>query len=107
MVLAVNILSFKKTYVIIAKTKLETPKPTSFEVHSSPVSATTFLIAYQKHIPMGIAKNTFVNIGLFSKDFQTNCELNWNQAITLPIKKNSTPIYKPLLNVNSTNKKAC
>ncbi len=33
-VLAVNILSLKKIYVIIAKTKLDTPKPMSFEDHS-------------------------------------------------------------------------
>ena len=91
-VLAVNMLSFKKTYVIIAKTKLDTPKPMSFDVHSSPVSATIFLIAYQKHIPIGVAKNTFVNTGLSSNASQTNCELNWNQAIMLPTKKNKTPM---------------
>ena len=53
-VLAVNMLSFKKTYVIIAKTKLDT--------------------------------------GLSSNASQTNCELNWNQAIILPTKKNKTPM---------------
>ena len=65
-------LSLRKAYVIIAKTTFETPKPISFEDHSVPVESTTFLIAYQKHKPMGIAKSTLEVIGLFFHQLHTN-----------------------------------
>lgn len=65
-------LSLSKAYVSMANTKLETPKPTNFEVHNSPLAATICLTAYQKHIPIGIAKITFDKIGLFCQYDHTN-----------------------------------
>jgi len=75
-VLAVKMLSFIKTYVITAKTIFETPNPKSFDAHSSPVEATIFLMASQKHIPIGTANKKLDNIILSFHQPQTNCELN-------------------------------
>tara|TARA_Y100000590_G_scaffold444245_1_gene574769 strand:+ start:504 stop:764 length:261 start_codon:yes stop_codon:yes gene_type:complete len=75
-VFGTNMLSFKRKYVSTAKITLETPKPISFEVHKRPVSSTIYLMAYQKHKPIGMAKMKFDNIGLSFHQSQTNCELN-------------------------------
>ena len=106
-VLAVNMLSFKKTYVIIAKTKLETPKPISLDAHNSPVVATIFFTAYQKHKPIGIANIRLATIGLFFHHSQVNCELNWNQAKIFPTKKYKIPNVVLPFNVNSQSKRVC
>tara|TARA_R100001079_G_scaffold98994_1_gene63027 strand:+ start:358 stop:612 length:255 start_codon:yes stop_codon:yes gene_type:complete len=71
-VLAVNMDSFKKTYVNIAKIKFDTPKPISFDAQSSPVDSTIFFTAYQKHIPIGTANIKFATIGLSFHQSQTN-----------------------------------
>jgi len=71
-VLAVNMLSFKRAYVSIAKITFDTPNPTSFDVQSCPVSSTIYLIAYQKQIPIGIAKIALAKIDLSFHHSQTN-----------------------------------
>lgn len=71
-VLAVNILSFIKTNVIIAKTVFETPNPINFVDQICSVIENIFLVAYQKHMPMGTAKTTLATTGLFSHQLQTN-----------------------------------
>ena len=43
----------------MAKIILPTPNPINFEVHSWPVSSTTYLAAYQKQSPIGIANIKF------------------------------------------------
>tara|TARA_R110000765_G_scaffold391725_1_gene484710 strand:+ start:201 stop:479 length:279 start_codon:yes stop_codon:yes gene_type:complete len=71
-VFGVSILSLRKIYVIIANTKFETPKPRSFEAHTSPVSATTLLIACHKQKPAGTANKRLATSGLSLHHSQTN-----------------------------------
>ena len=92
MVFVVKILSLRKTQVKTAKTILPTPKPISFEVQSCPEFSTTFLIAYQKQKPIGIAKIKFDIRGLSFHQSHTNCELNWNQARIFATTKKNIPV---------------
>ena len=62
-VFTVKIVSLIKRDVIIAKMIVPTPKPISFPAQSSPVSCMIFLIAYQKHKPVGIANKNTVKKG--------------------------------------------
>ena len=71
-VLGTKILSPIKIYVNMAKITLDTPKPISFEAHNSPVDATILLIAYQKHIPIGIAKIKLDKNGLLAHHSHIN-----------------------------------
>ena len=62
--------------VKIAKIILLMPKPINFEVHNCPVSSTVYFIAYQKHMPIGIANMKFDNTARSFHQSHTNCELN-------------------------------
>ena len=90
-VLNVNMLSFIIAYVRIGKIKLLAPKPTSFDVHNSPLSSTIYLAAYQKHIPIGTANISCAVSGRSFHQGHANCELNWNHAIMFPRTKNRMP----------------